>query len=262
MALGLKNMESKGNKRIIALIGARGGSKGTVTNRLRLCCSFHVLNAILEGLPRKNILPLNGIPMIGYSILAGKECPFVDEVFVSTEDEEIKQVSRQYGATIIHRPPELASDTATASEWVTHALKTLEPLPDYVVLLQPTSPLRTAQHITDCLEGFFNDPKKPNSLLSVKKAGHHPYKSFVSVNGEIQPILEWKYLSMNRQSLPESFLANGAIYVFQPKLFLDHGADFYVQPVKVWPMSEEDSHDVDTRADFEACESLLKKRTQ
>ena len=123
------------NKRVVAIIPARGGSK---------------------RLPRKNVLPLAGKPLIVWSIEAALASVYIDKTIVSTDDAEIAEISRIAGASVpFMRPPELASDTATSADVVMHALDYLDSQNDhyyYSVLLQPTSPLRTNTDIDAALE--------------------------------------------------------------------------------------------------------------
>ena len=116
-------------KKIIALIPARGGSK---------------------RLPRKNVLPLNGKPLIGWTIDAAKGSNYVDEVFVSTDDVEIADIASKYGANVPGlRPAHLPSETATTESVLLHTLERVGSDADILILLQPTSPLRTARHVDE-----------------------------------------------------------------------------------------------------------------
>ena len=113
------------NKTFLAIIPARGGSK---------------------RLPRKNILDLSGRPMISWSIDAGLKSKYIDKVVVSSDDDEILDIAKKFKAETVKRPGELASDIATSNDVVKHALENIEEH-DYIVLLQPTSPLRNCKHI-------------------------------------------------------------------------------------------------------------------
>ena len=118
------------NKTFLAVIPARGGSK-----RLR----------------RKNLLDLHGKPLIAWTIEAGLQSKYLDKVVVSSEDKDILDIAREFKTDIIKRPNRLASDTATSFDVLKHAIDNLESY-DYVVLLQPTSPLRNAMHIDEAIE--------------------------------------------------------------------------------------------------------------
>lgn len=222
--------------RTVAIVTARGGSK---------------------GLPRKNLRDLAGKPLIAYSIEAALECPYISSCLVTTEDEKIKEVSLQWGAQIIDRPPELASDTALHQDVIKHALRDLdekEGLPPYFVLLQPTSPLRTAQHLSQCLESFFLS--NASCAVSISEVEHHPYKTLKWEEDELKPLFGLQDLDKPRQLLPKIAAPNGAIYVMPSQLFLDKSS-FFVPPVFPYYMSRWDSVDIDDEFDLFICSQVL-----
>lgn len=224
------------NKKIYAIITARGGSK---------------------GLPRKNVLNLNGNPLISYSIKAALDCPYIEKCFVTTEDPEIKSVSQSSGAFVIDRPTDLAQDHSTSAETILHALRTLEnqnDLPNYFVLLQPTSPLRTAEHLKSAIEGF--DLKKFKSLVSVSECDHHPYKTIEIKEGKLTPIKDFESLETPRQKLPKFYQTNGAIYLISSQDFKKH-KKFVLDPCQAFVMDQQASIDIDSKIDFLLVEKLL-----
>lgn len=224
------------SSKIFAIIPARGGSK---------------------GLPRKNIKSLAGKPLIVYSIQAGLNCNKISRVIVSTEDSEIKKVSLDWGADVIDRPIELATDNALTRDVVLHVLDNLSnesDLPDFFVFLQPTSPLRTTAHIESCLDSFFSSNAK--CAISVTEVDHHPYKAFRLESGYLYPLFDIDYLDQSRQKLPKIFRQNGAIYVMQTKIFLKKKT-FFVHPVMPFIMSRNVSIDIDTAFDHFICETIL-----
>lgn len=158
---------------VLAIIPARGGSK---------------------GLPRKNIRPLNGKPLIAYTIEESKKSEYINRIVVSTEDKEIAEVSNKYGAKIIKRPLELAKDNTPTIDVVLHTLDDLKNNePDIIVLLQPTSPLRTSQDIDNAIKSFIE--QDCDSVVSVCEIEHSPYWSFeIENNNYLKPIFEEKYL--------------------------------------------------------------------
>lgn len=225
--------------KIVAIIPARGGSK---------------------GLPRKNVLPLNGKPLIYYSIRAALDCPLIDKCVVSTDDSEIKHISLNFGAEVVHRPPELATDEAPIELVIEHVLNELRSVgyfPDYFVLLQPTSPLRNAFHVQVCLEEFLKS--SATSAISVTETHAHPFKSFYIQNGTLIPFYDVESLSKPRQVLPKIYTQNGAIYVTSCKAFLDKKT-LFVPPVKPFIMSPEDSVDIDTIFDFKIASFILQEK--
>ena len=142
-------------KRVLALIPARGGSK---------------------GIKDKNIRPVAGKPLIAYTIEAGKDCEYVDDVVITTDSQRIKAVAEEYGAWVpFLRPDELASDTATTLDAVLHAVNTLRDMGkeyDILVILQPTSPLRDAADLAGALEKYMASGE--HSLASVSPVADHP----------------------------------------------------------------------------------------
>lgn len=143
------------DKKTLAIIPARGGSK---------------------GIPYKNIMNINGKPLIAYSIEAAKQSKYIDYILVSTDDDKIKEVSLQYGASVpFLRPEEISNDTAKSIDVVIHGINYLKESGeefDYVVLLQPTSPLRTSQDIDEAIEILIKNEKE--SLVSVCEVEENP----------------------------------------------------------------------------------------
>ncbi len=224
---------------IVAIITARGGSK---------------------GLPGKNIKLLAGKPLIAHTINAAIDSDMFDKVIVTTDDYEIKQISLQYGAEVIDRPKELATDGATSSDVVAHVLEKLMETDcdaSTFVLLQPTSPLRNKVHIKEALNQYHQLAGR--SLISVCLASNHPYKSLLSIddkNDALIPTIDWLSLSAPRQQLPEAYHINGAIYIGEAKLFLAQRT-FFVKPLLTYLMDQNDSVDIDTEQDFLFTEYLL-----
>ena len=138
------------NKKFLAIIPARGGSK---------------------RLPRKNVLDLCGKPLIAYTIEAALKSKYIDKVIVSSDDEEILNISSNFGADIIKRPIDLANDTATTIDAIKHTIDNFENY-DYIVLLQPTSPLRNEKHIDEAIELL--EKKKADAVVSVCEMEHSP----------------------------------------------------------------------------------------
>lgn len=221
---------------VLALITARGGSK---------------------GLPGKNIAPLAGKPLIAHTILAARGCPAVERVVVTTDDSAIRRAALEWGAEVIDRPAALATDTASSADAVRHALEELAAQgyePDLFALLQPTSPLRTAGHLADCIDRF--RASGAACAVSVTEVEHHPYKAFVETAGGLKPLFGRDYLSMPRQMLPVVLRQNGAIYLMPRRTFLAVDG-FYVEPAMAYRMPAADSIDIDTAADLMQCEYRL-----
>lgn len=183
--------------RILAIITARGGSK---------------------RLPRKNIRPLGGRPLIAWSIDAVRGLPDICDLLVSTDDEEIAQVARAAGASVPWlRPVELSSDTAGSVDVCLHALDRYEEehgAVDGLLLLQPTSPFRRTATIARSLALFEPLPHRP--VVSVSPAVSHPLWCFRIEDEVMTPYIAREYEAMRSQDLPPAYVLNGALYLIQP----------------------------------------------
>jgi CMP-N,N'-diacetyllegionaminic acid synthase len=218
----------------VALIPARGGSK---------------------GLPRKNLRLLGGRPLIAHSIAAGRHAERIDKVYVSTEDTEIARVARECGAEVIMRSAELAVDTATNDAVAVHAVQTLKDsacAPDVLVLLQPTSPLRNAKHVDQCLEAFANS--NAHSAISVCPV-NHPLGNYCTVdNGLVSPIIEDS--ERQRQTAEQIFRRNGAIYVVRTSALM-RARRLTTKPCLAYIMERYFSVDIDDEIDLQWAEFLM-----
>lgn len=225
---------------ILAIIPARGGSK---------------------GVPRKNIKPLAGKPLIAYSIEQAKRSKYVSRVVVSTEDEEILRVSLKWGAEVIKRPQELAKDDTPTIEVILHVLSVLKEkesyVPDVVVLLQPTSPLRTSEDIDNAIELFLNC-QECLSLVSVTEFDHPPVWALKIENNYLSPMFDKEYLNMRRQELPKAYKPNGAIFIATPDTIYKYRT-FYTPRTMAYIMPSERSIDIDTEFDFLLAEFLISR---
>ncbi len=225
---------------VIAIITARGGSK---------------------GVPDKNVRYLAGHPLIAHTIQAARECPLLSGCYVTTEDTHIAKISMEYGAKVINRPVELAGDFIQSYPVVEHALCHLQSSGQnhpYFVLLQPTSPLRRAQHITDCVNLLINS--SANSVVSVTKTDHHPMKSLVKREGIIQPLFDAESIELPRQQLPPAYNLNGAIYALKTEAFFRE-KKCYIAPTETYIMKSEESVDIDTEFDLKFCEMLMSRNS-
>ncbi|NBB78307.1 MAG: NTP transferase domain-containing protein [Verrucomicrobia bacterium] len=223
--------------KVLALIPARGGSK---------------------GIPRKNVRPLAGKPLIGWTIEAAKNADCINRVIVSTDDPEIASVAQDLGAEIpFMRPPQLATDHAPGIAPVLHAIEEL-PRFDWLLLLQPTSPLRTSQDI----DGIFEFCMLRNALsaVSICETAKHPYWMYhLDKSDQLRSILPDAPEITNRQDLPRAFCLNGALYLAQ--------TDWIVQNRKLigpstlgYLMPTERSADLDTEFDWYLAEQLIQKQ--
>ena len=222
------------NKKILAVIPARGGSK---------------------RLPRKNILELAGKPLIEWTISAAKESQHIDKVVVTSDDKDILALSEKNNINTIVRPASLASDKASTVDVVLHSIENMNDEYDYIVLLQPTSPLRAAQHIDAAIVEMFE--KNAESVVSVTKTEHSPLWS--NVLPEDRPMNNFfgsDIEGVRSQDLVPYYRLNGAIYIVNTNKFID--AKRFVSNMSfAYIMPAENSVDIDTRFDFICAEALL-----
>lgn len=220
-----------------ALIPARGGSK---------------------GIPRKNIKIIAGKPLISWTIEAARRSSLLSAVVVSTDDPEIAEVARKEGAQVpFMRPAVLAQDQTPGLDPVLHALEQL-PQYDSVLLLQPTSPLRTTEDIDGCLN--FAAQKNALSVVSVAEAAVHPFWTYrLNADGSMARFIDAPP-SARRQDLPAAFALNGAMY-FAEANWLRRSRSLVTAETLAFKMSLEHSVDLDTQLDWKFAELLLREST-
>lgn len=218
---------------VLGVIPARGGSK---------------------GVPRKNARLLGGVPLIAHTIIAAKQAEKLDRIVVTTEDEELALIAGEYGADVMRRPLELASDDVQNFAVVDHVLKNLNEDISHIVLLQPTSPLRSSTDIDRCVSICKQDGIL--SVFSVTACEYHPSKTVLMEGDDVLLFHDLKSMEARRQELPEAFRQNGAIYVVRKDAFIE-GGGFIRPPCRVHVMPHETSVDIDTEADFAIAEQRL-----
>jgi CMP-N,N'-diacetyllegionaminic acid synthase len=226
------------DKKILAIIPARGGSK---------------------GISNKNIIDLCGKPLIAYSIEEALKTKYIDKVIVSTDSEKIKDISLKWGADVpFMRSNELSSDSAKSIDVVLHCLEyfnNVDEYYDYVILLQPTSPLRNCKDIDDSLEMIIN--KKGSSLVSICPVEQNPVLMRTIANDRMNEIVNCQKDNLRRQELPEFYIFNGAIYInlvemlYDEKVFVNSDTIPYV-------MDKNKSIDIDEPKDIVLAEFFLR----
>lgn len=224
------------NKTFLAIIPARGGSK---------------------RLPRKNVLDLNGKPLIAWSIEAGLKSKYIDTAVVSSDDEEILTVSQKYGASTIKRPDVLASDTATTFDTIKHTIESIEKY-DYIVLLQATSPLRGDKHIDKAIELL--EKKDADAVVSVCEMEHSPlWSNTLDESLSMENFLKEEVLNKRSQDLKKYYRLNGAIYICKTDNLLEEESFFLRENIFAYVMSRESSIDIDEEIDFKMANILMKE---
>ncbi|MEM1123349.1 MAG: acylneuraminate cytidylyltransferase family protein [Bacteroidota bacterium] len=231
--------------RILGLIPARGGSK---------------------GVPRKNIKSLHGKPLIEYSIEAGLACPLIEELVVSTDDEEIANVALKAGAKVpFMRPKILASDAAPTIDTVIHALNFLEAEDtsfDAVCLLQPTVPFREKTDLKDAIENFITS--QADSLISVRAVPHiyNPHWVYQedTATGFLKLAVGEASVITRRQALPKAYHRDGSVYLTKTEVILAQKS-LYGKKIVHHIMTASPNINIDTLEDWAMAEQYAKNRT-
>ena len=237
-SIGARGRKTYNRNNLIAIITARGGSK---------------------GLPGKNIKMFLGLPLIAHTIVAAKDSHSIERVIVSTDCEKIASIARRYGAEVpFTRPQVLASDTATSRDVILHALENLEAESKKVIetfcILQPTSPLRNSQDIDAAVQIFTE--KSADSVISIASY-EHPIQWAISLRNEDQIVAKENFKNVRRQDLEPYFRPNGAIYLFRKGFYMRASTSIggnsfgYIMP-------SERSIDIDTEYDFVTAEAVGK----
>ncbi len=226
------------NKTFLAIIPARGGSK---------------------RLPRKNILDLCGKPLISWSIEAGLKSKYVDKVVVSSDDTEILNISNEFKVQVIKRPNELASDTSTSFDAVKHAIDNLESY-EYILLLQPTSPLRNQNHIDKAIEIL--EEKNADAVISVCEMNHNSvWSNTLDDSLSMEGFISDNLLNNRSQDLKKHYRLNGAIYLCKTDKFLKEKSFFLKKNIFAYVMNSNNSIDIDRKEDFELASLYLSQKT-
>ena len=229
----------------LAIIPARGGSK---------------------GLPRKNILPIGGHPLISYSIAAGFSSPLIGRVIVSTDDDEIAEIALKYGAEVpFKRPKDISGDFATDLETFQHALNWLQEnegyIPDLILQLRPTCPVRFIHEIEEGITKLHNNPEA-DSVRSVTPSPITPYKLWV-MEDEAKPLKPFltipgmdESFNMPRQKLPTTYWHTGTYDIIRSKVLLEKNSmtGSTIFPLLVNPRL---AVDIDDIQDFRRAESII-----
>ena len=230
--------------KIIAIIPARGGSK---------------------GLPGKNIIPLGGKPLIAWSIEAAKKSKRVRRVIVTTDDEKIANVAREYGAEVpFIRPAELAQDDTPPDPVLKHVLTFLEEKegvkPEIIVWLEPPCPFRSADEIDEAVRMLESD-SEADSLRSVIEPFQNPFKSWTVEGKYLKPLIEKKGQALHtgpRQKTMKTYWQNGTLFLLKYDTIMKKG-NFFGDKILPYIMSSDRFVDIDKREDLELAEWYLKR---
>jgi CMP-N,N'-diacetyllegionaminic acid synthase len=228
------------DKKILGLIPARGGSK---------------------GLPRKNIRPLHGKPLIAWTIGQAKASGIFDKIIVSTDDEEIAAIAKEYGAQVpFMRPAELAGDTVPAIAVVENAIKYFEgegKAFDYLALLEPTSPMRKKRDIDDAIRLLIDSEGFADSLVSIGKVlMEHPAIMKRILDGYLSPYEESDVKIIRRQDAEDIFTPYGVIYISKVRSLLEHKT-FYQSKTIPFYIERWQKYEVDDIYDLMCIEAIM-----
>ncbi|MBI4287984.1 MAG: acylneuraminate cytidylyltransferase family protein [Chloroflexi bacterium] len=225
---------------VVGIVPARGGSK---------------------GIPRKNIRPLLGKPLIHYTLSAALRCKALDRVVVSTEDEEIARIAKACGAEVVARPGELAQDDTPSIPVFRHVVEHLKReegyLADIIVVLQPTSPLRKAEDIEAGIRKYQGNPC--DSVISVCPVEHPPQWMYRLEGDRMVALLGEDKRVLRRQDAPTVYRLNGAVYVVGRDWLM--AKDWLIGDNSLaFVMAPERSLDIDTEMDLVIAEAFLRGR--
>ncbi len=234
------------DKRVLAVVPARGGSK---------------------GLPDKNLREICGKPLIAWSIEQGLGCHYIDSVLVSTDSPDIARIASRYGANVpFLRPKELATDESSSIDVLIHAIDYLkaegDQSYDYVVLLEPTSPLRDISDITGALESLLNDDRLESVVGVAKAESTHPAFSYTIDAGLLLPAFGSHPTGLRRQDLDKEFYyLEGTVYVSSVSSLKRHKS-FYHAATGPWIVARYKAIEIDELSDFIAAEALLRSKLE
>ena len=231
-------------KKVLAIIPARGGSK---------------------GLPGKNIRPLLGKPLIGWSIEHAQQSKYIDEICISTDSEEIASVAETFGVSVPElRPIELATDKTPSSAFIIYTIdryKMMGKMFDYFILLEPTSPLRDVEDLDSLIEILIDNPQC-DSIVGVCKAEdvHPAFMVKLSENGFLLPY-EDQMKTLRRQDLPDIFFFEGSVYVSKCDAYIQKKA-FYHDKTLPYIVPKWKSFEVDDIVDFTIIEAMMRMKQE
>ncbi|MBN2664059.1 MAG: acylneuraminate cytidylyltransferase family protein [Bacteroidales bacterium] len=230
------------SKDILVLVTARAGSK---------------------RLPNKNLLELNDKPLIAWTIQEALKSKYICDIVVSTDSQIIADIATKYGASVpFLRPNHLANDLASSFDVIVHAIDFFKntKLYKYILLLQPTSPLRTTSNIDQAIEAFVE--KKSKAVVSVCQSEHSPlWSNTLPANLSMANFIRDDIKNMRSQDLPTFYRLNGAIYFAEIEYFIENKG-FMGNQTNAYIMSSENSIDIDNLIDFKLAEVVLKTRDE
>lgn len=229
------------SERVVALIPARGGSK---------------------GVPRKNVRELGGKPLVTWPIDVAHATGSIDRTIVSTDDDEIAAVARENGSDVLERPDRLARDDSLVVETIRHTVDRLADEGDdaaYVVMLEPTTPFREPADVERCLALLNNTDRSFDSVATFTDAELNPHRTWHLEDERPEPFLPDGTPWQPRQALPDAYQLNGAVYAFAVDAVSEEGASLLFGDAGAVVMPPERSLDIDTELDLAVAETLIEE---
>ena len=213
------------------------------------------------GLKNKNILPLAGKPLIHWTFSAAKKSKFIDQIILSTDSKLIIKIAKKQKIHVpFVRPKKLANVNSSIYDVISHAKKSYSSFKkyDYLILLQPTTPFRSSQHLDAALKKFVSSrPKSQTTLVSVTKIPKKAHWLLKKINKNYIRLLNNKITKyVNRQDVEDLYIPNGAIYICKIKNFKNN---FYTKKIMFFLMDDISSIDIDSKKDFESAKTKAKK---
>lgn len=226
-------------KKILAVTLARGGSK---------------------SIPKKNIVDVNGQPLLFYTIREAFKCGLIDDYIISSDSDEIIEVAKTFGAICpFKRPPELSSDTATSADALLHAVNFMEKSAtyDYVVELMVTNPLKTHEDIENCIRLAVDN--KHHSVVAVHElSDHHPARIKYLEDGKLKPFYPEIPESRRQDLLPKAYIRSGSIYVTSRDFLVKNKSRYSEDDTLAYILSNDRVINIDDPIDLEIAKEKLK----
>lgn len=229
------------DERVVAVIPARGGS---------------------TTVPRKNLRDLGGKPLVAWPIDVARETEYVDRTLVTTDDAEIASTAREFGAEVADRPPELATDDALVIDALRHLVETLREEGEdaaYLVMLEPTSPLRAVEDVEACLDLLVDEAQTHDSVATFTEAELSPHRYWDIDDGVPTPYHENADPWLPRQQQPTAYELTGAVYAFEIDALPDDGTSLLFDEPGAVLMPRERSVDIDTELDLTFAKVLVEE---
>lgn len=217
----------------IAIIPARGGSK---------------------RLPRKNILPLGGAPMLSYPVRNALKSGVFESVYVTSDDDEINTIAREYGAQTVDRPADTATDSAHELSAVAHLLDNLDRQPEHFCVIYPTAAFIMADDLK-ASHDLIKADHQCDVLMSVSRYDIHPYKALVQDESGYWQMMFPKECKMRSQHYPHVVASNGTFYWFNTQSFVQNPT-YYPETLKTYEIPAERAIDIDTQEDYEWAQKM------